>query len=478
MFSLATILSALTAYFAVFFGIGWFLRKWGSTKQKYLLADRRAGLMECTLLVAGCWTAGLTMIVPPQQAYLNGWVSWTWFTYPQLLGMLIFSWFSTVIYKKIRSGYTISSYINKRYGNQVSFLYQLVFCFSGLGLILTTFTAVLKFLAFIKADNPALVTAIIVVCTVVYSWKGGIKTSLVTGSVQTVLTTLLLIALCVWGIGNQGWNAFSRSLTGLNHVTNFFDWKLLTTFALTSAMTLITGPLMSPSHHQKSFAQDNDISWKAWIRGGWFYCILIQLPVGILGTLALGYGTKSADSSVVHWVYLQDALGIGALALMAVVILNTACTILDSHGNAAATIVAHDWTKNEKYSTLVSRLTLAVLGLIAWIVSTYNFDITYIFFTYSTVRVNLFIITMLSVATDKLNQQGILYSNVVLIPVTLWMGLHGLWYKAPEWNLYAAAIAMFGTPGLAYLISQATRIGAASGDGEPLSEVQRSSGLG
>jgi Na+/proline symporter len=106
MFSQATILSALAAYFAVFFGIGWFLRHWRSTKQKYLLADRRAGLMECTLLVAGCWTAGLTMIVPPQQAYLNGWVSWTWFTYPQLVGMLIFSWFSTVIYKKIRSGYS------------------------------------------------------------------------------------------------------------------------------------------------------------------------------------------------------------------------------------------------------------------------------------------------------------------------------------------------------------------------------------
>jgi len=173
MFSISTILVALAGYFALFFGIGWFLRNWGTTKQKYLLADRRAGLVECTLLVAGCWTAGLTMIVPPQQAYLNGWVSWTWFTYPQLLGMLIFSWFSTVIYQKIRSGYTISSYINERYGNQVSILYQLVFCFSGLGLILTTFTAVLKFLAFIHADRPALITAIIVVCTVVYSWKGG-----------------------------------------------------------------------------------------------------------------------------------------------------------------------------------------------------------------------------------------------------------------------------------------------------------------
>lgn len=478
MFSISTILVGLAGYFALFFGIGWFLRNWGTTKQKYLLADRRAGLVECTLLVAGCWTAGLTMIVPPQQAYLNGWVSWTWFTYPQLLGMLIFSWFSTVIYEKIRSGYTISSYINERYGNQVSILYQLVFCFSGLGLILTTFTAVLKFLAFIHADHPALITAIIVVCTVVYSWKGGIKTSLVTGSIQTVLTAVLLIALCVWGIGDQGWASFSRSLTGTNHISNFFDWNLLTTFALTSALTLITGPLMSPSHHQKSFALDSENSWKAWTRGGWFYCILIQLPVGILGTLALGYGAKSADSSVVHWVYLQQALGVGAMAMMAVVILNTACTILDSHGNAAATIVAHDWTRNDRHSTLVSRVTLAVLGLIAWVVSTYNFDITYIFFTYSTVRVNLFIITMLSVATDKLNKQGILYSNIILIPVTLGMGLHGLWYKAPEWNLYAAIIAMFGTPSLAYLISQVTRASAAGADRRFLGNVQQGGGVG
>jgi hypothetical protein len=236
--------------------------------------------------------------------------------------------------------------------------------------------------------------------------------------------------------------------------------------------------LMSPSHHQKSFAQDNGNAWKAWTRGGWFYCILIQLPVGILGTLALGYGAKSADSSVVHWVYLQQALGVGAMAMMAVVILNTACTILDSHGNAAATIVAHDWTKNERHSTLVSRVTLAVLGLIAWMVSTYNFDITYIFFTYSTVRVNLFIITMLSVATDKLNKQGILLSNIILIPTTLWMGLHGMWFKAPEWNLYAAIIAMFGTPSLAFLISQMTKASVATGSPPLLGNVQQGGGLG
>jgi hypothetical protein len=49
MFDLTTMLPALAACFAAFFGIGWFLRNRGSTKQKYLLVGRHAGLQAAAL---------------------------------------------------------------------------------------------------------------------------------------------------------------------------------------------------------------------------------------------------------------------------------------------------------------------------------------------------------------------------------------------------------------------------------------------
>jgi hypothetical protein len=224
------------------------------------------------------------------------------------------------------------------------------------------------------------------------------------------------------------------------------------TFGYTAALTFFTGPLMSATHHQKNYAQQNFKPWKAWALGGPTY-LIAQTVLSLLGVATLAWGGEIVDPSIGQLVFLKS-IGVFTIAIFAVIMLNIACVIIDAHGNAIASIIANDFVKDKNKSVNVARWSIVGVAFIVWLIAMQNWDLTYIFFTYGVLRVNLFIILISILTTAYLTGRGIFWAAIVMAPLTVYLGLQGIITKTPEFNVIAVSLAMFVTPVIAFALSK------------------------
>lgn len=452
MFILSTmpVVLFILVYFAIFAFISYrYTNGFDTSKMGFLVANRDAGLWESSLAAGASWVLGVALFAASGFAYNMGWAGLFWFVVPQTLGMFIFAWFSQVCNNRIPNGYTLSGYIKERYGNANSTVYQIVLSFISLGFISLTFTALNKFLGVVGVDNPAVITGLVVLGTLVYALKGGLKTNLLTGSIQMIFMLIFCAVLLVAGLSGDGWNHLMAGINGKAGYTDIFNEKLLMTFGIVMALTSITGIVGNQSYYQKSFGQQNsNYSGKSFILGGIFFA-LVPITLGILGMMAFGSGLDVKDPSTAHLAWMNHNLGMVAVLAFGFIVLNASANALDASGNAFGAIVAHDWIKDESKSVLWSRLAIVAIALVGWGISVLNLPITYIFLTYGVLRVALFIITMLAVRTDLLNKIGMFVSVASIVPVAVWMNLSDM-------KLEAALLGFFVTPILAVVISKLT----------------------
>lgn len=446
-------------FFIILFVVGYFsFFTWMSyryssgydySKKGFLVANRTAGLWESSLAAGSSWVLGVALFASSGFAYNMGWAGLFWFLIPQTLGMFLFAWFSKVCNERIPNGYTLSGYMQDRYGKSVSTIYQIALSLISLGFISLTFTALVKFLTILEVDNVPLITGMVVVGTLVYSLKGGLKTNLITGSMQMIFMLVFCAILLIAGFNNGGWEHLVAGLNGKAGYTSIFDEKLLMTFGIVMALTSITGIVGNQSYYQKSFGQQaTNHSPLSFILGGIFFA-LVPLTLGIIGLMAYGSGMEIKDASTAHLAWMQTNLGIAAVLGFGFIVLNASANALDASGNAFGAIVANDWIKDESKSVFWSRAAIVAIALVGWMISVMNLSITYIFLTYGVLRVTLFIVTMLAVRTDLLNRAGLLVSVLIVAPFAIYMNMNGM-------KLEAALLGFFGTPVLALIISKVT----------------------
>ena len=452
MLSITNVLLFLTAYFVLFYGISRLANSYGSTKEGYLVANRNAGVIESALGATGCWLTGLGFYVAAQQFYNNGWVGFFWFTFPIFIGLLLFAWVTIYINRRVPNGFTTTEWIEKQYGAGVARIFQFVFIFASFGNIALTFTAAFKFINFVGIGHAELVTGLITLCTAIYSFKGGIKTSLITSSIQVIVNVILAFVLVYLGWHLIADKNLTDFLNGKKQIIDLFDPVLFWTFSYTAFLTFITGPTMAAAHHQKSFAQQNKQPWKAWVIAGPLYLAITTL-MAFFGIMTLAWGGEVTDLSIAQ-LYLFKTIGVGALAIFGIMLLNVCCIIIDAHGSSVASIIANDYCKDPKKSVTLARWSMVGIAVITWLITIQNWDLTKIFFTFGILRTNLFLILIGILLTAWFTRRGIFWASILMCPTTIAIGLYGNINKIPELNAIAVTGAMFITPITAYLLSR------------------------
>lgn len=452
MLTITNVLLFLAVYFILFYGISRLANSYGSTKEGYLVANRNAGLIESALGATGCWLTGLGFYVAAQQFYNNGWVGFFWFTFPIVIGLLLFGWMTIFINRRVPNGFTTTEWIRDQYGEGVAKIFQFVFIFACFGNMALTFTAAFKYINFTGIGYPELLTGIITLCTAIYSFKGGIKTSLLTSSVQVIVNVLLAFLLIYLGWDLISDKNITEFLNGKKKIMDLFDPVLFWTFSYTAFLTFITGPLMSAAHHQKSFAQQNKQPWKAWAIAGPLYLAITTL-MSFFGIMTLAWGGEVVDLSIAQ-LYLFKAIGVGALAIFGIMLLNVCCIIIDAHGSSVASIIANDYCKDPKKSVTWARWSMVGIAFITWLIAIQNWDLTKIFFTFGILRTNLFLILIGILLTAWFTKRGIFWAAMIMCPITIGIGLYGNINKISELNVIAVTGAMFVTPLIAYLLGK------------------------
>jgi Na+/proline symporter len=437
----------LILYFAILMFISYkYTGNYDTSKVGFLAANRNAGLLESSLAAGASWVLGVALFASAGFGYNMGWTGLFWFVVPQALGMIIFAHFSKDCNEKIPNGYTLSSFIDSKFGKEVSILYQVFLSLISLGFIALTFTALTKYLNFIEISNVTLITGIVALGTLMYTLKGGIKTNLITGSVQMIFMIIFCFVLLFIGFSNNGISDLLNGLNGKQNYTSIFDYKLLMTFGIVMALTSVTGIVGNQSYYQKFFSQQNTQHFQlSFVLGSLFFAIVPTI-LGILGMMAFGGNIEVKDPSTAHLVWMKENIGMVAILMFGFIVLNAAANALDASGNAFGAIVAHDWNKNEDKSVFFSRISIVVIATLGWLISTLNLDITFIFLTYGALRVMLFIATMIAVKYDVLNKFGILLSVIIIAPIVIYLNMKNM-------RLEGALIGFFLTPIMMILTS-------------------------
>lgn len=451
MISTSTIIGFVIAYFAFFIFLSYRLTGgYDQSKTGFLVANRNAGFWESSLAAGASWVLGMSLFASAGFGYNMGWAGLFWFLIPQTLSMFVFAWLSNSCNSRIPEGYTISGYIKDKFGIKVSAIYQFGLSLISLGFIVLTFTALNKLLTILEVSYIPLITGLVALGTVVYALKGGLKTNLITGSLQMIFMLAFCALLLAVAFATGGYDHLVAGINGKLNYTDLFDPKLLSTYAVAVALTSLAGVVGNQSYYQKSFSQQvTGTNAKSFMLGGIFFAI-VPLCLGMIGMMAFGAGIELKDVNTAHLAWMQTNIGIAAIIAFGFVVLNCASNALDSQCNAFGAMLAHDFNKDDKKSVWKSRVGIVAIATIGWALSTLNLDLAFIFLTYGAIRISLFIITIMAVRTDWLTSAGIFASVIVLAPITLYLNQTGM-------KMEAALLGFFIPPIAAVLISQAQK---------------------
>jgi len=349
----------------------------------YLTANRSVGFFSLsTSLVASA--LGAWILFGPASAA-------TWGGIGAVIGYALGTAFPMIflIYlgKKIRSefpkGSTLIEFLRKRFGKSLFKLILLMSIFYMFVFLCAEVTAVSILINYISGTSLWITASIILIATLTYTLYGGLRASIFTDTVQSVIILVLLLISVIYltsFTGDQFSFAFvaqkNSHLLSSSYIPNY-------TAGLTFFIAVAATNLFHQGNWQRVYAAKNNEILKKSLLISFIVIIPIVLFMGFSGLVAV-----SVDSNVI------PDLGFFSLLLkdqtkflsIIIIILGLSLTIstVDTLVNAISSLVIVDakatfnFSKNIDYLKL-SKYFIIALSFIAFIVASKGFSVLYLF---------------------------------------------------------------------------------------------------
>ena len=349
----------------------------------YLTANRSVGFFSLsTSLVASA--LGAWILFGPASAA-------TWGGIGAVIGYALGTAFPMIflIYlgKKIRSefpkGSTLIEFLRKRFGKSLFKLILLMTIFYMFVFLCAEVTAVSILINYISGTSLWITALIILIATLTYTLYGGLRASIFTDIVQSVIILVLFLISVIYlnsFIGDQFSFEFvaqkNSHLLSSSYIPNY-------TAGLTFFIAVAATNLFHQGNWQRVYAAKNNEILKKSLLISFIVIIPIVLFMGFSGLVAV-----SVDSNVI------PDLGFFSLLLkdqtkflsIIIIILGLSLTIstVDTLVNAISSLVIVDakatfnFSKNTDYLKL-SKYFIIALSFVAFIVASKGFSVLYLF---------------------------------------------------------------------------------------------------
>jgi Na+/proline symporter len=194
--------------------------------------------------------------------------------------------------------------------------------------------------------NAAVVLIVTLATVTVYSYFGGLWTSAITATFNTLLITVPAAIVVLYVLQKVGGPdlVFQKVDEAGPNTLNAIDGSAAAAFGISLALGLLASTMADQTFWQKAWALKPATMGRTFVWAGlWFYPIPIVL--GLLGLVGLGYGVKLSD--------LGDA-GAGGIGpyvvshLYVLIILNACYSSIDGAFSALSSVVAVDILKRAK----------------------------------------------------------------------------------------------------------------------------------
>ena len=381
--SQTTSLTLVIAISLIFTLLGLVYSKKYQGLNNYLTANRNVGFFSLsTSLVASA--LGAWILFGPASAA-------TWGGIGAVIGYALGTAFPMIflIYlgKKIRSefpkGSTLIEFLRKRFGKSLFKLILLMTIFYMFVFLCAEVTAVSILIYYISGTSLWITALIILVTTLTYTLYGGLRASIFTDTIQSVIILVLFLISVIYltsFMGDQFSFRFiaqkSPHLLSGSYVPNY-------TAGLTFFIAVAATNLFHQGNWQRVYAAKNDEILKKSLIISFITIIPIVLFMGFSGLVAVSVDPKVIPDLGFFTLLLKDQAEFLSLII---IILGLSLTIstVDTLVNAISSLVIVDakatfnFSKNTDYLKL-SKYFIIVLSFVAFIVASKGFSVLYLF---------------------------------------------------------------------------------------------------
>jgi urea-proton symporter len=320
------------------------------TTHNFVISGRLLGFGFGVASLISVWTWSMAVMLSSAQAYTWGTSGLVWFIVPNGLAVIIMVPFGLKVRQKMPAGYTLAEFIRARFQTGLSSVATLIFLIGALlGVIMINLAGLVLIMHTIFGLTPISIVVTGIIVVTVYSYFGGLTTSAVTGTLNTLLlgvgsSVVVLYALAKAGGAQLVFEEVDK--LGDQHL-NPFNPVTAASFGLALALGLLTNVIADQSFWQRVWAiRPNDLGRSFLWAGVWFYPI--PLALGLLGFIGLAAGVTLDDlgslgaGAVGPHVIASLGLPVIIIALYSLVVVNACFAAIDGALSGVTSLVAVD----------------------------------------------------------------------------------------------------------------------------------------
>ncbi|MET0900665.1 MAG: sodium:solute symporter [Mycobacterium sp.] len=341
---------------AFMFVVAFTVRSMVKNTHDFVIADRRIGFGFGVGSVIAVWTWSMAVMMSSAQAFTFGISGLIWFVVPNGLAVMVMVPFALKLRKQMPEGYTIVEFIRARFQNKPATTVMLVAMLLGLlAEIFINLFGVVLVTGVVFGLNPTVVLIVTLATVTVYSYFGGLWTSAITATFNTLLITVPAAVVVLYVLAKVGGPevVFKAVDEAGPNTLNAFDTQAAAAFGISLALGLLASTMADQTFWQKAWALKPATMGRTFVWAGlWFYPIPIAM--GLLGLVALAFNLNVEDlggagpGGVGPYVVSNLGLPIILVALYVLIILNACYSTIDGAFSALSSVVAVDILKQTK----------------------------------------------------------------------------------------------------------------------------------
>ena len=446
----------------------WYSRGYNDSKTSFLVARRELNTFQGSLSVAAAWLWAPGLFISAQQAYVNGLVGLFWFCLGNFLTLGAFAYFAKKIRNNAPQGFTFSGYLREKFSGRVQSLFVVEMLLLATCAFAINLLAGSKTVEVLTGINYTLATLLMAGVAILYSFRTGLKATVITEIIKILVVWTGVIILVPWVITNAGgWDVVTAGLggktgQGAQIFGTPFAWGIFTGFGAAAFLGHLGGPWVDNSFYQRAFSIKKDSIIPSYVIAS-FVFIVIPICMGLLGFVAEGSGLEIPG----NLVGTTNAIVIGTFLLpiasimFAFMVFAGLVAILDSQFASVANMTGHDIFNAFKGGTDDQQVinyarwgmvALAIAGVL--VANIPGMKLVYLFLFFAVLRASVWLPSMISLLKPHwVTERGMFWG--ILIPASIGEVLFvagKLGYSDTAFT--GTLIAIFGSPVLTLVLSQ------------------------
>lgn len=416
---------------AFMLAIAFFVRSMVRDTHDFVIAGRRIPFGFGVGSVIAVWTWSMAVMMSSAQAFTWGTSGLLWFVVPNGLAVIAIIPFAIRLRRQMPAGYTIVEFIRERFQNKPATTVMLVAMLLGLlaEIFINLFGVVLVMGVVFGLDATTVLLVTLAIVTV-YSYFGGLWTSAITATFNTLLITVPAAIVVLYVLAEVGGPqlVFDRVDAAGAETLNPFDGAAAAGFGISLALGLLASTMADQTFWQKVWAMQPRTMGRTFLWAGlWFYPIPITL--GLLGLVGLGFGVTAADlgsagaGGIGPYVVSHLGLPVVLIALYVLIICNACYSSIDGAFAALASVVAVDVVKPlrpdvaPKTLFRATKASIVVAGVIGGIVVSSGIDYVNLVNTVFFLKAGLILPLALAIFWSRMTSTAFVSSLVLAIGV-------------------------------------------------------------